>query len=273
MKLLTFDIEEYYHLLDASVPDHFKSGHTSMPVCDLILKVLRERGVRAIFFCVGETARDNPDVIKKIIADGHTIGSHSMRHKLHSELSDDEFREDLRESLDILSELSGVRVDHYRAPGFSITREYLYRFEILESCGVAHDFSIFLNGGSHGGIKESDLSSKLLPQGYFEIGGIKSYPFTKSRIFGVEVPLLGGGYFRLFPSILSLAAAQRSNSFVTYFHPRDFDPMQPRLEGLSRVRRFKSYVGLHNSFSKLERLVRSVDWTDPSTIADTNNLT
>ena len=42
---------------------------------------------------------------------------------------------------------------------------------------------------------------------------------------------------------------------MTYFHPRDFDPEQPVIKTLPRVRRFKSYVGLKTAFPKFQRLL------------------
>jgi hypothetical protein len=44
---------------------------------------------------------------------------------------------------------------------------------------------------------------------------------------------------------------------MTYFHPRDFDPNQPMIEGLSIARKFKSYYGLKNCLPKLEKLIQN----------------
>ena len=52
---------------------------------------------------------------------------------------------------------------------------------------------------------------------------------------------------------------------MTYFHPRDFDPNQPVLENLSRVRKFKSYVGLKNSKQKLQKLLDDFEFVDIKT--------
>jgi len=267
MKLLTFDIEEFYHLLDVVVDDDIKQCHTSLyPICDEILSLLAKANVKAIFFFVGETARANPELVRKIVLSGHQIGSHSMRHKLHSEMDDEEFENDLRESLEVLEEICGFPIVYYRAPGFSLTARFLHRYQLLEKCGIKFDFSIFLNGGSHGGINESDLPKKFQSDNFFNIGGVKAYPFVKSKILGLPISLLGGGYFRLFPGTWAIAAARSSNYCVTYFHPRDFDPDQPVIENLGLVRRFRSYVGLRSSFKKLGRLVSAVDWSDPQII-------
>ena len=65
---------------------------------------------------------------------------------------------------------------------------------------------------------------------------------------------------------------------MTYFHPRDFDPMQPMIPGLGSFRKFKSYVGLKEAQNKLEFLlkmysfvnvdmaVNQIDWDDVQTV-------
>jgi hypothetical protein len=49
---------------------------------------------------------------------------------------------------------------------------------------------------------------------------------------------------------------------MTYFHPRDFDPGQPMLEGIPPHRRFKSYVGLKSSFAKFRRYLDDFEFID-----------
>ena len=264
MKLLTFDLEEYFHLLDYTPPSDAELIHSSLPlVSEKILKLLRDNHARAIFFCVGDTVTQNPDLIREIVLEGHVVGSHSMHHKLHNELSDEEFEQDLKESLVVLEDVCGCKIEHYRAPGFSLTKDYLHRIEILKDYGIKYDFSIFLNGGSHGGIAERFLPSRGPHEDYFELEGIKSFPFTKTSCFGLSIPIFGGGYFRLAPPWLLKKAIVGESQLMTYFHPRDFDVFQPRLAGLGPLRYFKAYVGIRGSYAKLQDLVASVEWSDP----------
>ena len=57
----------------------------------------------------------------------------------------------------------------------------------------------------------------------------------------------------------------RSEYVMTYFHPRDFDPKQPIIEELSRVRLFKSYVGLSSALKKLNHLISEFEFIDIAT--------
>jgi polysaccharide deacetylase family protein (PEP-CTERM system associated) len=264
MKILTFDIEEYFHLLDVDIARNKLPDYSVVEsITGNILQLLKENNVHAIFFVVGEVAKKHPELVERIAQDGHLVGSHSMRHRLHSDLTDLEFKQDLLESLDVLQNILGYRPKLYRAPGFSLTEKYAHRYTILSECGIDSDFSIFLNGGSHGGVHERNLPERTEGNFYFTLGSIKSYPFVKSNFLGVKVPLLGGGYFRLFPLFFLLRGLKKSEYSMTYFHPRDFDPFQPVIPRLGLIRTFKSYVGLKTSFRKLERLVREIDWGMP----------
>ena len=74
-------------------------------------------------------------------------------------------------------------------------------------------------------------------------------------LLGRDIVFSGGGYFRLLNYQIIKHMMNKSDYVMTYFHPRDFDAGQPMIPGLSRLRRFKSYVGLKGSLNKLERLV------------------
>lgn len=269
MKLLTFDIEEFYHLLgpDVAVSETLRSSHSSInAVSERILELLDRNGVKALFFFVGETAVENSDLVREVISRGHQVGSHSMHHNLHQEQTDCEFRKDLKDSIEVLSGISKRAVRAYRAPGFSLTYEYLSRFRILADEGIQCDFSVFLNGGSHGGIGAEKLRQYRADAYSYNIDGVRSYPFVRSRIGFINIPVLGGGYFRLLPGCFSRYAVKNSNYCMTYFHPRDFDPSQPSIPGLSMRRRFRSYVGLGRSLAKFEKILSAADWDDPRRI-------
>ena len=46
-----------------------------------ILTILKEKGVKATFFCVGSNAKNNPELMSKMIREGHVVGNHTMRHE------------------------------------------------------------------------------------------------------------------------------------------------------------------------------------------------
>lgn len=83
---------------------------------------------------------------------------------------------------------------------------------------------------------------------------------STQKVFGRQIVFSGGGFFRLFPSFLIKRWAKQNPYLMSYFHPRDFDPGQPVMQTLPPIRRFKTYVGLKNAFSKFERFLDDFDF-------------
>ena len=257
MKILTFDIEEWFHLLDNNSTrserewSAFDSRiHANI---DRILKLLDEKNKSATFFCLGWIGEKYPEVIKAIDMAGHEIGSHSHLHQLVYQQSPSEFKEDLRRSLDSLESITGKKISLYRSPGFSITKDCLWAFEIMMDMGIECDCSIFPAPRSHGGIADFPHVEpfNLLVNGR----QLKELPMSIYQIGPLKIPFSGGGYFRFFPYDLIKFMSTRNEYLMTYFHPRDFDKDQPLIPGLSTVKRLKSYYGLKGALPKLERLV------------------
>jgi len=84
---------------------------------------------------------------------------------------------------------------------------------------------------------------------------VREFPMNVTSVLSKKIVFTGGGYFRLLPYNFISSRMKESDYVMTYFHPRDFDPDQPVLDGLSYKRKFMSYTGLKNSFSKLNRLL------------------
>ncbi len=84
-------------------------------------------------------------------------------------------------------------------------------------------------------------------------------PLATLRLFGANLPVGGGGYFRLLPRFLlemglrQLMALPMTAS-VVYFHPWEFDPAQPRLP-LTHVSRFRTYVGIGHNRARFDALL------------------
>lgn len=267
MKALTFDNEEHYHLLEPRPEVNVDFTYAIIePMTRRIVTALANRGVKALLFVVGEVAEKYPQLITDICSEGHVFGSHSMSHRLHSKLSDEEFVMDLRESIAAITNASGQKVKTYRAPGLSLTSEFMHRLELLHAEGIEFDISLFIGEASHGrGTAKwspKTYGSSIMPCSYKNVA---TYPFLSSRILGLKAPLLGGGCFRLATYNKINLALKRHRSAMTYFHPRDFDPSQPMTGGLSFFRKFKSYLGLRSNWKKFQRRLDENDWTHPIT--------
>ena len=86
-----------------------------------VLDILRERGIKATFFVVGENVRKHPEIARRIVEEGHTIGIHCDRHE-YEEIYDsvEAYLEDFQEAYDAVYEVTGVEVELFRFPGGSI---------------------------------------------------------------------------------------------------------------------------------------------------------
>ena len=258
MNILTFDIEEWFHILDnestKSEKQWINFESRLEHNMDKIFKVLDDNNQDATFFCLGWVARKHPKIIQKINSLGYEIATHSDTHQLAYEFNKNEFNKDLEESIKSIEDITGKKITSYRAPGFSIKEENLWVFDELLKHGIEKDCSVFPAKRSHGGLHKFGYSEPAYIER--ESGKLKEFPINLHKILGKNIIFSGGGYFRLLPYPMLKYFMTKSNYVMTYFHPRDFDPDQPMLDGLNSIRRFKSYHGLSSSLNKLERLIQ-----------------
>ena len=264
MKILTFDIEDWFHILDnketKSSSEWIKFDSRIRLGMDLIYDVLEKTEKSATFFVVGWMAEKYPEIIREISDCGFEIGSHTHLHQLAYDQDRKTFYNDVEKSIKTLEDCTGKKVTSFRAPGFSITKNNKWAFEVLHELGVTKDSSVFPAGRSHGGLPSFSSSIPSI----IEYNGIKlkEFPINTHTILGKPFIFSGGGYFRLLPYKIIENWTNQSNYVMTYFHPRDFDIHQPIVPGLSLSRRFKSYVGIKNCKPKLEKWLRSFDFID-----------
>ena len=264
MKILTFDIEEWFHILDnystKKELQWIKYEERIYRNMDKIFGLLHDNKLKATFFVVGWIAEKYPSIIKKIDNLGHEIGSHTHYHQLMYNQSKAQIDKDLKKSISTLENITGKKVKYFRAPGFSITEKNKWVFDILISNGITHDSSIFPANRAHGGFARFEETRPII----IEHNGlrIKEFPINTYNFFGKSFIFSGGGYFRIMPYYFIRKFSSRSDYIMTYFHPRDFDPNQPIISELNYFRKFKSYVGLKGSLSKLYKWTSDFDFTD-----------
>ena len=264
MKVLTFDIEEWFHILDnkktKSVKEWNKFDSRIHLGMDLIYDVLQKTKKSATFFVVGWMAEKYPNIIREISERGYEIGSHTHLHQLAYDQDRTTFFNDVEKSIKTLEDCTGKKVTSFRAPGFSITKNNKWAFEVLNELGITKDSSVFPAGRSHGGLPSyAQAEPSILKYNGIQL---KEFPINTNTILGKPFIFSGGGYFRLLPYELIKSFTKKSDYVMSYFHPRDFDYEQPLVPGLSLPRRFKSYVGLKKCKPKLERWLNDFDFID-----------
>ena len=261
---LTVDVEEYYHAIifreaTKGMPHQEFESRVEMSV-DRVLSLLDGQDIRATFFVLGEVAAIHPGMIRKIAGVGHEIGCHSYHHELVSCMTPKEFRADIRRAKALLENLTGRAILGYRAPCFSIGRDQRWAYDVLLEEGFRYDSSVYP-------ILHDLYGDPGAPRHPYHIqgngqGNLTELPIGSARLLGVNLPIGGGGYFRLLPLALMRQGIRRVNvhdkqPVVFYFHPWELDPDQPSPPMPFR-HRFRHHVGLCRMERKLSLLFQQI---------------
>jgi len=262
--ILTFDIEEWFHILDSTAVPPLEAWDSLEPRLELglskILALLDKSGVKATFFWLGWVAERYPHLVRKCHALGHEIASHGYAHLLVYQVGREKFRQDIRRGKEILEAILGEPIQGFRAPGFSITDKTPWAYDEIRQAGYTYDSSIFPTSRGHGGIPSAPLAPFAQETKY---GALIEFPMSMVNIFNRRISMFGGGYFRLFPYKMIHWGISRLNRnglpAIIYLHPRELDPDHPRLR-LSLLRYFKCYVNLKTTIPKLSEVSRDFNF-------------
>jgi polysaccharide deacetylase family protein (PEP-CTERM system associated) len=261
---MTVDVEDYFHVsvFDGVIPrsswDRLESRVTANT--SRMLDIFAEHGVRGTFFVLGWVAERFPELVRRIAGAGHEVASHGYGHRLVYDQTPAAFREDVRRAKSLLEDASGVRVHGYRAPSYSIVPRSLWALDVLIEEGHAYDSSIFPIRHDRYGIPVSGRHAYVVDR---PVGRLVEAPASTTTLGGMNLPVAGGGYFRLLPYAWTRWGISRVNAeakpAIFYLHPWEIDPGQPRLSCglLSRIRHYRN---LSQTESRLRRLLREFSW-------------
>lgn len=271
---LSIDVEEYYHGMEfeAAVPADQRGELPSRveESMERVLDLLAVHNVHATFFTVGQVAETHPSMIKTINQAGHEVACHSYRHELVFRQSPQEFRSDIQRAKRILEDLIGKPVIGYRAPNYSIRKEQVWAYDILLEEGFVYDSSVYPIFHDRYGYPKAPRFPYIICKN--ERRALIEFPIGTTRAPGVNLPIGGGGYFRLFPEVLFRYGIQRVNRrerqpLMFYFHPWELDPDHPR-PPMPWRHQFRHYVGIEKQESKLFRLLRHCRFSTVQDVLD-----
>jgi polysaccharide deacetylase family protein (PEP-CTERM system associated) len=262
---MTIDVEDYFQV-SAFAPHISRDSWPSLACrveanMDRILGLLDAAGIKATFFTLGWIAERYPAMVRRVVEQGHELASHGYGHQRASDLSADEFKDDIVRSKALLEQIGGQAVLGYRAPSFSIGTTNLWTMDTLLQAGYRYSSSIYPIRHDHYGMPDAPRFA-FYPNG---AGTLLELPITTVRLMNRNLPAGGGGYFRFFPYALSRWLMQRVNqrdgkSAIFYFHPWELDPGQPRQQNIGIKTRFRHYVNLDRMESRLKVLMRDFKW-------------
>lgn len=263
---LTIDVEEYFQV-EAFSKEMSPSDWSSMTSrvayqTQLILELLESNNVKATFFILGWVAEKHPELIRDICSHGHEIASHGTSHTHISKQSREEFLKDISDAKSLLEDISGQNILGYRAPSFSISVDNDWAHDSILEAGYVYSSSIYPVKHDFYGAPFSTIEPFYLGNGLLEI------PVSVAQIKGKNLPIAGGGYFRLMPYFVFkqlLKWLQQDNHYMFYTHPWEFDPAQPRIKSNWKSE-FRHYVNQNKMLGKLEKLTkeRNIAWNTVS---------
>ena len=270
--VISFDVEEHYRIeaaaglkLDPTLKSHY--CERLEPSTRWILDELAKADIKATFFVVGQIGRDNPALVKAIHRAGHEVASHGWDHQRVVNFTPESFFDDVEQSKDALEQVTGEAVVGYRAPTFSIMRQTAWAVDVLAKLDMAYDSSIYPVRHDRYGVPSAPRAPFMAVG---EMHDILEIPPATLRLMNFNLPMGGGGYFRLFPLFFTEWAIRQAERecfppvSMLYFHPWEFDPDQERLP-LRWLSRLRTYIGIRRSRGRLStllsrhRFVRAVD--------------
>jgi polysaccharide deacetylase family protein (PEP-CTERM system associated) len=263
---LSVDVEEYFHAkVFQEGTNGARAGLESRVEAstERVLALLAAGKARATFFVLGQVAATHPNLVRKIAGENHEIACHGDGHELVSRQTPEEFRSDVRRAKALLEDITGESVVGYRAPNFSIARAQAWAYEILFAEGFRYDSSTYpIRHDSYGDRDAPRFQHDVLRKGSARL---IEFPIGTTRLLGVNLPIGGGGYFRLLPMALTRAGIRRVNArerqpVLFYFHPWELDPHQPR-PAMPWRNRIRHYIGMAREEKKLARLFRDINFT------------
>ncbi len=269
---LTIDVEDYFQV--SAFEKHIPSDHWDHLApriernMDRVLQSLSEHNSKATFFTLGWVAKRFPHIIHKIISEGHELASHGTMHQRASDQDYKCFQSDIGDAKRLLEDLSGQPVLGYRAPSFSFTKDNVWVYDALALEGYTYSSSVYPIAHDHYGIPDAPRSK------YVTQSGITEIPLSTLSLFGRNIPISGGGYFRLYPYMLTKwlirnYEKQTQQPYVFYIHPWEFDPDQPRIDQINLKTQFRHYINLKRVRRRFRSLLADFQW---STMVDVYQL-
>jgi len=266
---LTIDVEEYfcYAYPDAALSRERWADLESRVVPQTLetLDILEDHDIRATFFVLGWVAEREHFLVREIRDRGHEIGSHGYGHELVYKQTPEDFRDDVKRSIDVIGDCIGEMPLGYRAPSFSIRKDTPWALDIVAELGFKYDASIYPISHRHYGIPNARPDPHRLDNGLWE------FPASTFALLGMRLPFGGGGYLRVYPFAATRWATYRINAAgrpaVIYVHPWELDPRPPAM-GLGLRRRIQHTANLHKTRPRLLHLCAEFDFAPMGEVLD-----
>lgn len=271
---MTIDVEDYFQVSAFENLVKRQDWEAITPRVEkntrLLLEKFSEHGIKSTFFTLGWVAEKFPELVREIVEQGHELASHGTLHQRASDQDRKTFKADVGDAKRLLEDISGVEVVGYRAPSFSFTKDNEWVYDVLAEEGYKYSSSVYPVEHDHYGIPDAPRFQYSTRSGVIEI------PLSTLPMMGKNIPISGGGYFRLYPYFLTRWAIAKfvgteRQPYIFYLHPWEMDPSQPRMSNASFKSRFRHYLNLNKVDRRLTGLLRDFEWSSMADIYGFDN--
>lgn len=213
--LITFDIEDYYkNFCKFNLNKEVKHNKLFLQKTLILSKELRKNKISAIFFILGDIIELFPDIVKKIINDGHQIGVHGYNHTLINGFNKINFKQDLVMCQNSLKKINkDFKINYYRSPAFSMMSNIQDYYDVLNDMDIRFSSSFTLNN-------YTNIKNEI------NFGKVKEIPLISIDFIFFNFKFTGGSFFRITPyfilKFLINFYRNKEKELVFYFHPYDF---------------------------------------------------
>lgn len=107
----------------------YENGYTAQ-----ILDTLKEKKVKAVFFLLQDYAERNPELVQRMIDEGHIVGNHSVSHYSMPDLSVEECRQEIEGLQEYMKQNFGVTMKLFRPPMGEFSEQSL---SVTKDCGLS----------------------------------------------------------------------------------------------------------------------------------------
>ncbi len=261
LNAMTVDVEDWFQVQAyADAIQRHAWDHLPRRVeenTDRLLALFEKAGRRATFFTLGWVAERHPGLVRRIVAAGHELASHGYGHALVHTLGEAGFRDDVGRARRVLEDIGGTAVTGYRAPTFSVGPRTPWAWDVLAGEGYRYSSSVYP-------VRHDLYGEPDAPRAPYRRGGMWEVPMTTLRLRGRNLPVAGGGWFRLAPYPVFQAArravGRAGEKGLFYIHPWEIDPGQPQVPAARLASRLRHRVNLSRTEARLARLLADFAW-------------
>ena len=195
-----------------------------------LLGIFKLNKICSTFFTVADVCEIYPELLDKIVNEGHEIASHSLTHRPFSSLSDIDLVQEITDSKRNLEKTIGEKVAGFRSPAFAINDKII---RMIGKAGYEYDSSVVPGRTILGrGIPDASIYPSEVRDIFNVESNIIEFPLATNSMLRLPI---SGAWMRLFGvryTILGIKSLLRKGAIpILYAHPWEFIDL-PKVKGI-----------------------------------------